>query len=64
MYSVNKKKADNDKYKLKVLTVAVNMKVGSDNLTCKIGTYEGAAGHVLITYPSGGNILTSMTHWI
>ena len=29
-----------------------------------VGEHEGAAGHVLLTYPSGGMILTSMGHWI
>jgi hypothetical protein len=29
-----------------------------------IGKDIGAAGHCLLTYPSGGKILTSMTHWI
>ena len=34
------------------------------NHKCEIGEFKGAAGHVLVKYPSGGAILTSMTHWI
>lgn len=40
------------------------MKVDDENLKCQIGEFSGPAGHVLIKYPSGGAILTSMTHWI
>jgi hypothetical protein len=29
-----------------------------------VGEYNGSAGHVLLTYPSGGMILTSMGHWV
>lgn len=64
MYGVNKKNLNHEKYKLQVLTVASNMKVSDENLVCKIDEYQGAAGHVLVKYPSGGAILTSMTHWI
>lgn len=64
MYGVNKKNLKHDKYTLKVLTVPSNLKVSDDNLVCKIDDYQGAAGHVLVKYPSGGAILTSMTHWI
>ena len=34
------------------------------NINCKIKGELGTAGHVLLTYKSGGKILTSMTHWI
>jgi len=64
IYSVNKKNLNHDKYKLQVLTVANNMKTNDNNLKCEIGEFNGNAGHVLVTYPSGGAILTSMTHWI
>merc|ERR1719473_1912283 len=30
----------------------------------KAGGVMGLAGHVLLTYPSGGRLLTSMGHWI
>jgi hypothetical protein len=39
VYSVNKTKCVTDKYKLQVLTVASNLKAGSDKLTCKIGDF-------------------------
>jgi hypothetical protein len=29
-----------------------------------VGDHKGSAGHVLLTYPSGGMILTSMGHWV
>jgi hypothetical protein len=64
MYAVNKKNIKHDKYKVQVLTVVNNMKVTDENLRCEVGEFNGAAGHVLIKYPSGGAILTSMTHWI
>ena len=64
VYSVNKKNLNHDKYKLTVLTVAANIKAKNDNLTCEKGEFKGTAGHVLLKYPSGGSILTSMTHWI
>lgn len=31
---------------------------------CEVGTHKGSAGHVILTYPKGGKILTSMGHWI
>lgn len=30
----------------------------------KINNFVGSAAHVLLTYPTGGMILTSMGHWI
>ena len=30
----------------------------------KIGEKVGPAGHVLLTYKSGGRLLTSMGHWV
>jgi len=44
--------------------VVTNIKPATDKLTTKIGEFNGSAGHVLLTYPSGGMILTSMGHWI
>ena len=64
-------KADNDKYQLEVLTVATQLgDLDLDSVfdgkirPCQIGEYVGCAGHVLVTYPSGGKILTSCGHWI
>lgn len=31
---------------------------------CTAGGRSGVAGHVLLTYPSGGRLLSSMGHWI
>merc|ERR1712216_171837 len=31
---------------------------------CDIGAHRGWAGHVLLTYPSGGRILASAGHWV
>lgn len=53
-----------DSYKLDVLTVASNFKSDKPNLMLKYDRYQGTAGHVLLTYPNGGHILTSMGHWI
>ena len=64
VYSVDKTKLDHKIYKLQVLTVVPTIKATSDKLNCKIGEFEGNAGHVLLTYPSGGMILTSMGHWV
>ena len=47
-----------------MLTVVPTIKPPSDNLVSKIGEHKGSAGHVLLTYPSGGMILTSMGHWV
>ena len=64
VYAVDSTKLDQNIYKLQVLTVVPTIKAPSKDLTSKIGEYEGSAGHVLLTYPSGGMILTSMGHWI
>lgn len=62
-YTVNWKVASSSqKYKFQLLSVASNLSGG--NSPCEIGSATGAAGHCLLTYPSGGMILTSMTHWI
>ena len=29
-----------------------------------LGMMKGCAGHVLLTYPSGGNLVASAGHWI
>ena len=64
VYSVDKTKLSHEAYKCQVLTVVPTVKASSENLECKIGEFRGNAGHVLLTYPSGGMILTSMGHWI
>jgi len=64
IYSVDPKKADHKSYKLQVLTVAENAPVDSPGLACHIKNAHGAAGHILLTYPNGGKLLTSMGHWV
>ena len=55
-------------YKFKVLTVAHEM--GSMDLgtvekhSWSIAGQKGLAGHCLLTYPTGGTLLTSCGHWI
>ena len=34
------------------------------NYTVEINGHKGLAGHVLLTYKSGGCLLVSMGHWI
>lgn len=63
-YCVDQDKLKHDIYKLQVLTVVSNIKPPKQNYASKIGEFEGSAGHVLLKYPSGGMILTSMGHWI
>lgn len=64
VYCVNSKNLNHNIYKLQVLTVVSSIAAPSAHLTSKIGEFEGSAGHVLLRYPSGGMILTSMGHWI
>ena len=64
VYSVDKTKLSHETYKCQVLTVVPTVKASSEKLECKVGEFKGNAGHVLLTYPSGGMILTSMGHWI
>ena len=62
-YTVNQTvPLETDRYALEVLSVASN--VLCINSPSEIGTAKRAAGHCLLTYPKGGKILTSMTHWI
>lgn len=67
-FTVDKSKLDHTKYKCDVLTVATRLGSLNVNLskiqTCNIGSHSGAAGHVLLTYPSGGTMLCSCGHWI
>jgi len=64
VYSVNQRNLRHNDYQLEVLTVVETLTPNSEHLVSKIGHYSGAAGHVLLKYPSGGTILTSMGHWI
>merc|ERR1712008_503903 len=57
---------DGAPYELEVLTVAEV----HTHKPCQIQSphsrepLNGCAGHCLLTYPSGGRLLTSMTHWV
>lgn len=64
LYCVDSTKTDHKDYKLEVLTVVTSRKAPKSNYISKIDEYEGTAGHVLLTYPSGGMLLSSMGHWI
>lgn len=64
MYGVNSKIDPQNKYEIEVLTVASNFPAPQSYLQSKIDPYTGLAGHVLLSYPQGGKILTSMGHWI
>ena len=65
VYAVDNLKAyDHKFYNLEVLSVVEELKPKDRNMVSIVGQYAGAAGHVLLTYPSGGRILTSMGHWV
>lgn len=64
IYSLNKKNTDTNRYRLEILTVAENAPTDNSNFLLHIKTYKGAAGHILLTYPNTGKLLTSMTHWM
>ena len=63
LYSVDKH-VKSELYDLKVLTIASNVQVTEENFKCRIGEKVGSAGHVLLSYKSGGHLLTSMGHWV
>lgn len=72
VYTVNPERPSTHAYELKVLTVVSEM--ANSNLveraagSCSVGIGEdaknGYAGHVSLTYPSGGQLVTSTGHWI
>ncbi|CAE7583434.1 SCN11A [Symbiodinium natans] len=70
LYTLNPRRRATDRYTLKVLTV-VTAWTGSamaEAMKCEIEHGDmkkrGAAGHVALSYPSGGQLITSMGHWI
>lgn len=68
VYTVNPERAATDLYTLKVLTVVSDMAI-PERLQCTVGDGDavkrGAAAHVTLTYAqSGGQLVTSMAHWI
>eukprot|EP00930_Biecheleria_cincta_P024120 TRINITY_DN17306_c0_g1_i1.p1 TRINITY_DN17306_c0_g1~~TRINITY_DN17306_c0_g1_i1.p1 ORF type:complete len:385 (+),score=72.28 TRINITY_DN17306_c0_g1_i1:79-1233(+) len=72
VYTVNPRRSSTGTYDLKVLTVVDKWCGGiagiPEAMKCSVGSGEGekrgAAGHVTLTYASGGQLLTSMGHWI
>jgi len=72
LYTVDPKRSKTGVYDLKILTVVTDTADGLPNLTeemkCSVGegdsAKKGAAGHVTLTYSSGGQLVTSMGHWI
>lgn len=64
IYYLDKSKLNHNRYTHKVLTVVPDLKPSKKEYVSQADNYDGSAGHVLLTYPSGGMILTSMGHWI
>jgi hypothetical protein len=76
LYTVNPSRALTEAYTMKILTVVSDWSATSDTtpgsvpeaLKCSIGVdaseRRGLAGHVTLTYASGGQLVTSMGHWI
>jgi len=71
VYTLNPQRAPTQRYKVNVLTVASKIEGCLDvpeALKCSVGSgsdeKRGAAGHVTLTYESGGQLVTSMGHWI
>lgn len=71
IYTVNPTRTQTQLYDLKVLTVVSTWSGATEMpeaMKCSVGVGEhekcGAAGHVTLTYASGGQIVTSMGHWI
>jgi len=65
-YNVDFGVADNSSYSLEILTIAQSMRGVKirDRDALHIGDESGAAGHVILKYPSGGQLLTSSGHWL
>merc|ERR1711879_234903 len=71
LYTVNPTRSTTNLYDLKVLTVVTECDDGlrmPDDMKCSVGEGDdikrGAAGHVTLTYASGGQLVTSSGHWI
>jgi len=69
-FCVDQSKTAHSAYELEVLTVATDLgalnleEVCSKQLLCSVNGIQGAAGHVLLKYPTGGMLLTSCGHWL
>jgi len=71
LYTLNPRRTQTRLYDLKVLTVVSEVSTGlamPDAMKCSVGAgpheKRGAAGHVALTYASGGQLVTSAGHWI
>merc|ERR1719453_1148425 len=68
LYTVDPKRPRTGRYDLKILTVVTDVSEGLQSVgegqKCSVGEGEnikiGVAGHVALTYPSGGQLVTSM----
>lgn len=63
-YSINRDNLNHKVYKLKLLSISANTLPKVQKYRCELEGAKGSACHVLLTYPSGGMILTSMGHWV
>lgn len=68
-FSVDWTKADCSAYRCQVLTVMAEtnghpVPAPVPQQTCEVGGYRGWAGHVLLSYPSGGRLIASAGHWV
>jgi hypothetical protein len=67
-FSVRWQKADCSAYNCQVLTVMTEFDgqraSPMQGEGCEVGGHRGLAGHVLLTYPSGGKLLASAGHWV
>lgn len=64
IYSIDPQVNSSSFYDIQVLTIARNSYINVSKYPLTLGGKNGSAGHVLLTYESGGHILTSMGHWI
>lgn len=64
-FVVKAERPETDAYHVQVLTVAeIDTPSSYVGPIMTLGQYNGTAGHVLLTYRSGGMMLVSATHWI
>ena len=70
LYTLNPRRKATEVYQVKILTVVTKWR-GSEipeAMKCEVQhgdvTKRGVAGHVALSYPSGGQLITSMGHWI
>lgn len=70
LYTLNPRRKATEVYQVKVLTVVTKWR-GSEipeAMKCEVqhgdARKRGVAGHVALSYPSGGQLITSMGHWI